>query len=206
MQVSVSQAAWTHQENPGQPGASQTFVSFYDREKQNEFKSNKEGRPIFEMKTYIKKIPRGDKLLVIDRKATPEDFVRYPKEYEMYLKHQTTPMEGTPLEVWSQLTRAQVAEYKAMSIFTVEQLAALPDSHGHKIMGFQGWKQKAQAFLLASKGEGEFNKLQMELQKKDEEIERMKANQDATAELMKSMQARLEALETKPETRKAVVR
>lgn len=195
MEVNVSNAAWTQQTNPGQPGVRQTMVSFYDREVQNQFKSEQEGRPIFEMKCYIKKIPPGDKLLEIDRKATKQDFLRYPQQYDMYLKHQTTPVNGTPLEAWAQITRAQVAEYKALNIFTVEQLAELPDGYGHKIMGFQNWKQKAQAFLMAAKGQGEFDRLQTELRKRDEEIERMKANENATADLMKNLQERLEAIE-----------
>ena len=204
MNVSVSNAVWTHQDNPGQAGVRQTMISFYDREVQNEFKTNEEGRPIFEMKCYIRKVPPGDKLVEIDRKATPADFLRYPKEYEMYLKHQTTPVQGTPLEAWAQITRAQVREYQALNIFTVEQLAELPDSYGHKIMGFQNWKQKAQAFLMAAKGQGEFDRLQTELKKRDEEIERMKANENATAKMMETMQARLEAIENK-DTRKAVI-
>ena len=171
------------------------MVSFYDREVQNQFKSEQEGRPIFEMKCYIRKVPPGDKLVEIDRKATKQDFLRYPQEYEMYMKRQTTPVNGTPLEAWAQITRAQVAEYKALNIFTVEQLAELPDGYGHKIMGFQGWKQKAQSFLMAAKGQGEFDKLQTELRKRDEEIARMRANENATAELMKSLQERLGALE-----------
>ena len=205
MDVSVSSAAWTHQTNPGQPGVRQTMVSFYDREVQNEVKTDQEGRPIFEMKTFIRKVPPGDKLLEIDRKAVKQDFLRYAREYEMYLKHATTPVEGTPLEAWAQITRAQVAEYKALNIFTVEQLAGLPDGYGHKIMGFQNWKQKAQAFLMASKGQGEFEKLQTELRKRDEEIERMKANENASAELMKDLKTRLEALEGDKGTRKAVL-
>ena len=210
MDVQVSQAGWTQMANPGQPGVRQTMISFYDREVQNQFKSEQEGRPIFEMKCYIRKVPPGDKLVEIDRKASKQDFLRYPQEYEMYMKHQTTPVNGTPLEAWAQVTRAQVAEYKALNILTVEQLAELPDGYGHKIMGFQGWKQKAQSFLMAAKGQGEFDKLQTELRKRDEEIARMKANENATADMMRSMQARLDALEgSKSEqpaqTRKAVL-
>ena len=210
MDVQVSQAGWTQMANPGQPGVRQTMISFYDREVQNQFKSEQEGRPIFEMKCYIRKVPPGDKLVEIDRKASKQDFLRYPQEYEMYMKHQTTPVNGTPLEAWAQITRAQVAEYKALNILTVEQLAELPDGYGHKIMGFQGWKQKAQSFLMAAKGQGEFDKLQTELRKRDEEIARMKANENATADMMRSMQARLDALEgSKSEqpaqTRKAVL-
>ena len=210
MDVQVSQAAWTAYSNPSQPGVRQTMVSFYDREVQNQFKSEQEGRPIFEMKCYIKKIPPGDKLVEIDRKANKEDFLRYSQEYEMYMKHQTTPVNGTPLEAWVRITRAQIAEYKALNIFTVEQLAELPDGYGHNIMGFQNWKQKAQAFLMAAKGQGEFDRMQTELKKRDEEIERMKVNEGATAELMKSMQARLEAIEAdrepvKKQTRRATI-
>ena len=210
MDVQVSQAGWTQMANPGQPGVRQTMISFYDREVQNQFKSEQEGRPIFEMKCYIRKVPPGDKLVEIDRKASKQDFLRYPQEYEMYMKRQTTPVNGTPLEAWAQVTRAQVAEYKALNILTVEQLAELPDGYGHKIMGFQGWKQKAQSFLMAAKGQGEFDKLQTELRKRDEEIARMKANENATADMMRSMQARLDALEgSKSEqpaqTRKAVL-
>lgn len=210
MDVQVSPAIWSQMANPGQPGVRQTIVSFYDREVQSEFKSNEEGRPIFDMKCYIKKVPPGDKLVEIDRKASKQDFMRYPQQYEMYMKHQTTPVNGTPLEVWAQITRAQVAEYKAMNIFTVEQLAELPDGYGHKIMGFQNWKQKAQAFLMAAKGQGEFDKLKTELKKRDDEIERMKANETATADMMRSMKERLDAIEgnAKPQmeqTRKATV-
>lgn len=206
MEVNVSQAQWSSMQNPGQPTMRQTMITFYDREVQNHFKSEQEGRPIFEMKCYIRKIPPGDKLLEIDRKATKQDFIRYPREYEMYQKYATTPVEGTPLEAWAQITRAQVAEYKALNIFTVEQLANLPDGYGHKIMGFQNWKQKAQSFLMASKGQSEFDRLQTELKKRDEEIERMKVNENASAQLMKDLQARLEALETqKPQARKGMI-
>lgn len=208
MDVQVSQAAWTQMANPGQPGVRQTMVSFYDREVQNQFKSEAEGRPIFEMKCYIRKVPPGDKLVEIDRKAHKQDFINYPQQYDMYMKHQTTPVNGTPLEAWAQITRAQVAEYKALNIFTVEQLAELPDGYGHKIMGFQNWKQKAQSFLMAAKGQGEFDKMATELKKRDDEIDRMKNNENATAELIKSMQARLEAIENpKPqmESRKATI-
>ena len=63
---------------------------------------------------------------------------------------------------------------------------------------------------MAAKGQGEFDKLQTELRKRDEEIARMKANENATADMMRSMQTRLEALEggkseQPAQTRKAVL-
>lgn len=207
MNVNVSDSAWMTQTPQGWvPGTRQTRVSFYDREVQNFKKTDEEGRPIFDMVVFIKKVPPGDKLLEIDRKAYKKDFLQYKQEYELYLKHATTPVVGTPLTAWPVMTRAQVAELHAMNILTVEDLANLPDGYGQKMMGFQNWKQKAQAFLQAAKGQGEFERLQAELAKRDEEIARMKANENATAELMRSMQARLEAVEAEQQSSKTEVK
>lgn len=173
MEVSVSHAAWTDFQTNGQTRR-QTMVYFYDREVQNTFKTEQAGRPIFDMITFIKKIPPGDKLVEIDRKATKHDYMRYPREYEMYQKKQAVPIEGTSLEMWPQLTRTQVAELKALNIFTVEQLASLPDGYGHNIMGFQGWKQKAQAFIRAAAGQVEFEKMEALLKQRDEENETLR--------------------------------
>ncbi|MCR4300731.1 MAG: hypothetical protein NUV51_03900 [Sulfuricaulis sp.] len=204
MNVNVSDGAWMTQTAQGwMPGTRQTRISFYDREVQNLKRTEEEGRPIFDMVVFIKKVPPGDKLLEIDRKASKRDFMQYPQEYELYKKHATTPVVGTPLTAWPVMTRAQVAELHAMNILTVEDLANLPDGYGQKMMGFQNWKQKAQSFLQAAKGQGEFERLQAELSKRDEEIARMKANENASAELMRSMQARLEAIEAEQQAAKS---
>lgn len=198
MNVSTSPAVWSQNDAPGQPGQAQTRITFYDHEVPNEFRSNAEGRPIFETKTYIRKTTPGDRLVIIERKASKEDFMRWPVEYKQYTSGNTMAIEGTPLEAWAQIARSQVMEFKALNIFTVEQFAVLPDAFGHNIMGFQGLRQKAQSFLMAAKGQSEFDNLQTELKKRDDEISRMKENEGAAAELMRSMQARLEALEAAP--------
>ena len=205
MNVDVSAAAFTQFNNPSQGPVRQTVITFYDHEVQNLFKSEQEGRPIFETKTYIRKTTPGDRLVVIERKAAKADFLKWPEEYRRYTTGSTQAISGTPLEAWAQISRAQVFEFKALNIFTVEQLAELPDSFGHNIMGFQGWKQKAGSFLMAAKGQSEFDKMQNELKKRDDEIERMKSNEDATAKMMQAMQARLEALEKPVETRRATI-
>ena len=187
MQVTVSPSAWAQETAQGVvPGTRQTIISFEDRAVQNEFKSNNEGRPIFESRVYIRKIPPGDKLVEVHRPATLRDFQQHPREYEAYQKRMSTPLYGTPLEAWAQLTTTQVFELKAMNIFTVEQLAELPDSYGSKFMGFQGFKMKALSFLKASKGQAEFDNMQAEMAKKDEEIA-----------MLKSLLQRLETLEEK---------
>lgn len=207
MQVSTAPAVWSENTAPGQPASFQTRITFYDHEVQNEFKTLAEGRPIFETKTYVRKTTPGDRLVIIERKASKADFMRWPVEYKQYTSGNTMAIEGTPLEAWAQIARSQVMEYKALNIFTVEQFAAMPDAFGHNIMGFQGLRQKAQAFLQAAKGQSEFDRMQDELKKRDDEISRMKANEDATAQMMRSMQEQIDAISAgqKPAKRKETV-
>lgn len=176
LNATVSDAAWAQQTVHGVvPGTRQTIVSFEDRAVRNEFRSEQEGRPIFESRVYIRKVPPGDKLVEVHRPATKRDFLQYPAQYEAYQKKSATPIHGTPLEAWSALATNQVFELKAMNIFTVEQLAELPDGYGQKFMGFQAFKQKALAFLQAAKGQVEFERMQAELKSKDEEIAMLKS-------------------------------
>lgn len=154
------QAAWAVETVRGVEAAKNTtFVYFEERPVQNNAKSLQEGRPVFDNVIFIVKIPPGDKYNVVDRKASQQDKLNYPEQWERYQKKLEAKMPGTPLEAWPLLARNQVAELKALNIFVVEQLADLPDSQGSKIMGFQNLKQKAQAFLRATSGIEQESKL-----------------------------------------------
>jgi hypothetical protein len=152
------------------------FVQFYLRPVMNAFKSAEAGRPIFDELEYVRIIIPGDKNTVIDTKATREHTeIRFSSQYEKFRKNQEQAVSGTPLEVWPQLTVGQVAELKALNISTVEQLADLPDNLAQRIMGSHTLRQKAKTFLDAAAGEAVNTKLQMELEKRDGEIELLKA-------------------------------
>ena len=199
LNATVSNAAWAQETIQGVvPGTRQTIIAFEDRAVQNEYKSEQEGRPIFETRVYIRKIPPGDKLVEVHRPATKHDFQQWPQQYEAYKTKSATPISGTALEAWSALATAQVFELKAMNIFTVEQLADLPDSYGHRFMGFQNFKQKAQAFLRAAKGQAEFEKMEAVLKDAAEKNAKLQAqlddtlaNQSSMMETMKAMQAQI---------------
>jgi hypothetical protein len=185
------QAAWAVQTAQGMEAAKNTtMVYFYDREVKNEHKTLEAGRPIFDSVVFIKKVPPGDKLVEVDRKAYQEDKLRYPQAWEAYQKKQANPITGTPLEAWPLLARNQVAEFKAMNIFSVDQLASLPDAYGSKIMGFQGIKQKAQAFLKAASDSAGVEKMEAQLKERDELIRRQ-------GEALQQMQAQIAELAAK---------
>ena len=153
---------------------SKLYVTFYVRPIKNAFRSEQEGRPIFEEREYIKIIVPGDSKTTVDCPVTEEFRGRFEKQYEKFKKGLEQAVEGTPLEMWPQMTVGLCAELKAMNVITVEQLAALDDSKAQRIMGSYDLRRKAQLFLDAAKGEADNNKIAAELQKRDDEIALLK--------------------------------
>jgi len=199
MRVDVSKAAWTEDTPQGwEPAKGRNVVFFYEREIKNNVKTIEAGRPIFDTVPYLKIIIPGDKNLEIDRKATDKDKLKYLAEWDHFKKKQDVPLQGTPLEAWPLLDRRQVAEFKAMNIFTVDQLTDLPDSYGAKMMGFQGIKQKAKNFLEAAKDSSLLDKTKEELGKRDALL----AEQGALLKQMQERMAELEANQKKKPGRK----
>jgi hypothetical protein len=100
------------------------------------------------------------------------DKQRWPGAYNAW--KQTGASEpgtvGTRLEHWPLMTRAQVEEYKFFKVFTVEQLAELPDSTVQKIMGAPKLKQMAKLAVEAAKGEAPFLRMQAEIERRDNQI------------------------------------
>ena len=60
-------------------------------------------------------------------------------------------IEGTPLRLWPALTPANIVEFEALKIYSVEGLAQIPDSSLQKVMGLREWREKARAYLAVSK-------------------------------------------------------
>lgn len=147
------------------------LVKFYVKAVRNEFKSNQEGRPIYDEVDYVRIITPGNQLSIVDTKVTREHSeVRFSDQYRKFKSSQSQARSGTPLEVWPQMTVGQVAELKAMNIETVEDLAELDDVLAQRIMGNHDLRRRAKAFLEAAAGEAANSKLAHELEKRDNEI------------------------------------
>ena len=171
---------------------SKLYTTFYIRPVMNAFKSSQEGRPIYEEKEYIRIIVPGDSKTTVDCPVTDEFRMRFEKQYEKFKKGLAQAIEGTPLEMWPQMTVGLCAELKAMNIVTVEQLAALDDSKAQRIMGSYDLRRKAQTFLDAAKGEADNNKISAELEKRDAEIALLK---NQMAQLLNQTNAKAKAKE-----------
>jgi hypothetical protein len=157
------------------------LVRFYTHPKKNLVKSEQEGRPIFEDTDYIEIMQPGNKDSIVRRPASDRDKDRFAEHYRRYQARQSEDhIEGTLLEEWPAISRAQCEELKFLNIRTVEQLAGLSDSNAQNIMGIQGLKSKAKKYL---------------------EVAEKEANAEKFAELEAKYQQLLAAQEEKPRRR-----
>jgi hypothetical protein len=155
-------------------GDSRLHVNFYTKAVQNNFQSKEQGRPIFEDKEFIRIIVPGDKNSIVDTPVTQEHRNRFATKYERFKAGKAQATTGTPLEVWPQLTVSQVAELKGLNVFTVEQLADMPDNLAQRFMGAHNLRARAKLFLEAAAGESANSRVAAELEKRDVEIQALK--------------------------------
>lgn len=85
----------------------------------------------------------------------PEFFARHPKAHRIFQLFRTgaeRPMDGTPIDLWPYMDEGQKEEFKAQRIYTVEQIAALPDMTLQTLgPAARGIRTKAQQFLENAK-------------------------------------------------------
>ncbi len=127
------------------------LVKFLYETKEDEQASREAGRPIFKEVEYIDIQVPGTRNRV-NRPVRPSDKSRFPRHYQAFQLRQEQPqMDGTPLSEWPGVTRSMAEELAFFKIHTVEQLAGMADVNTSNIKGAMFMKQKAQAYLDASK-------------------------------------------------------
>lgn len=172
-------------------------VIFHKEAVQNNYKSEQEGRPIFDDVDFVKILTPGDRNTVVDRPVKPDDKTRFPQHWAQYLAMGEVATTGTPVEHWPRLTPSQVAEAKHSNIPTVEHLAQMSDSVVSNMgTGWMGLRTEAKAFLDKAKDAAT-------AQHHAAENDRLRGDLRASQELVAELAKRVEALEAKPDKRKA---
>lgn len=151
------------------------LVKFYLRSTQNPAKSAEAGRPIFEEVEYVTIMVPGDRDNVIDRPIQESDVQRFRGAYMRFKQGAEIQSPGTPLAAWPGITRAQVDELKYFNVETVEQLASMGDEPAQKFAGINELRRRAKAFLEASEDNAKVEKMEYELQQRDEKIALLEA-------------------------------
>lgn len=175
---------------------------FYMKAIKNEAKSKEAGRPIFEDRLYFKDLMPGDRNMEIDRpikedelneiknyvpdREDSKDKVAYMRMLQQLLHRfeqgQSQEQQGYPLKQWPQVTASQVKEMEFAGIFTVEQLAELPDDAAQNLgRGYFTLKQAAKEFFETADKTAKINEQDEKISKQDDEIAKLKAELAALA-------------------------
>jgi hypothetical protein len=193
---------------------SRLVVFFHKKAKKNNFKSEQEGRPIFDDVVYIKKMVPGDSLSIIDRPMYESDKNEFPLQWAHFQNRQSDDqmISGTPLIEWPILTTAQAEELRGLKFYTVENIANASDSQLQRIGMLAGmsphtFRDKAKLFINKAKDIAEDSKREQELANLREENAKIKAETDAKlAQMQEQMTNILAAVgEKKPRGRKPKV-
>lgn len=195
---------WSNQNNRQQAGGvrpeddsrfqhdNKLHVRFYTRPMLHRAESREAGRPIYVEMEMIEIMVPGDKHSIIRRRIRELDTRRFARQYAAFKAGKTDQQAGTPLTMLPFISAAKAEEYKFFHISTAEQLAATADgsSAANAVMGFQGDKQKANAYLQMAAGNAPILQMQEQLEEKNNQI-------NAMQEQMSQMNARLEELSIK---------
>lgn len=133
------------------PSGGSAMAKFYAGQVKDNAKSEALNRPAYRSIDMIQIIIPGDNGTIVKRRVKNSDKERFPKQWEAYQKAQEYVPEGTLIDNWPRLTRGQIEDLKYNNVFTVEQLAELPDEAlGRLGLGARRMREHAKAFIEAA--------------------------------------------------------
>lgn len=141
--------------------------------------SDKEGRPIFDLRDCVRIEIPGVVANVVDTIAGDHHKREHPNEWTQYLLEKESgnfsEHQGTLLSSWPQLNAAQALEMKHYKFYTVEHVAGASDAQIMAIGMLAGMsplslRDKANAYLAAAATRKEDTSLRDELAKRDQDI------------------------------------
>lgn len=164
------------------------LVRFYMGSIPNRTKTLELGRPVYDDLEKIRILKVGEKDY-IDKGATPDYIARFPKQYEAFKRGEEAKQSGTPLSMWPVLKDAQVKEFAALNIVTVEQLASCPDIVIQKFMGGFGMRQAAKEYVDRAVSQAPLATLQAQLDEKETKLAALTAQMEQMSLVMAGLQA-----------------
>src|ERR1700674_1234177 len=117
----------TYTRTDGMPGGDRNYPRFFLHDEQDQLATEQQGRPIFKSEERVEIIMPGNPLTRPVQRVTDEHRQKWPEQYKAFKQGQEMSVEGTPLEQWPILKRAQVLELKALGHLTVEHVATMDD-------------------------------------------------------------------------------
>ncbi len=110
--------------------------------------------------------------------------------YDAWKKGQEPSVEGTPLQHWPMVSRAQVENLRLINVRSVEDLAGTTDSDFARVgPGARELREKARAWLKVAKETGQIAEAMVS---RDREIEALKASNEEARNDIAELRAALE--------------
>lgn len=152
-------------------GDTTMIVMFYLKPVHNPARSVDMNSPQYDDTIYVRIHPPGERLNIIDRKATDADKRRFPMQWHQYEQNKPQVSNGTPIDMLFPANPSVAAALKASGVHTVEQCGGLSAHAIETIgMGAQQWVNDANRYLeVANKGV-KASQLKAALDEKDREI------------------------------------
>lgn len=116
------------------------YVEFYSEAVEDAPATQREGRPIFVEREFVRVQQAGDRRRAhvapahepfqLDRRSGGHVTYaeRYPEQYQAFKRKESVLASGTPIDLVPHLTASRKAELKAAQVLTAEALASLPDN------------------------------------------------------------------------------
>lgn len=182
---------------PKAPANTPPLLLFFSEVPVKNERASKNGPPVFDVVHQVRVVVAGSKgdegpIYELARKKCDSDewkidqfaYSRFGKPYEDWRAGRVAADAGTPLEQWPLMDVAMVAAFKAANVFTVQQLASLPDGALDNAIrrGGREWRAKAQAWLDEAKQAAGDVEARATIARQQEEIDQLKAQ---VSELLK---------------------
>lgn len=141
-------------------------VRFYQDKVLLGYASEQAGHPVYEDRDFIEITVPGDMSNVINREVLDRDKKEFAASYARYKEGLEPSVDGVPLEAWSRLTTASVANYRAMGVKTVEHISEMSDQICNKVaMGAMADRTAAKAYLASAKDSALAQKQALEIER-----------------------------------------
>ena len=159
---------------------------------QNNFETEKQGRPIFDDVEMVRIHVPGDQLNVIFTPVRPEHKRRFPLQWAHFQNKQDGDQRlagKTPITEWPRVTPAQAAELQYLKFLSVEDVANASDSNLQTIgmvggMSPYAFREAAQRFLSLATADSASSK-------QADELAAEKARNTALAEKVSKMEEQM---------------
>ena len=130
------------------PEQDMAMVYFYSKPCERKFKSEQEGRPIYDPVDYVNIRYAGEDKTVNDHAATDSDKETWSRQWGLYQRGHNMEISGTPLAEWSKLKPTDVMRLQSCGIYSVEDLADIDDKQRKDIGEDAGHLQVRAQYLL----------------------------------------------------------